>query len=136
MPTDVALAALIDATFPRGLREAALLWTPQGVINVAPFASSATRQQAGFRLDQNTSASHWTSECRRGAAWISYNSNIFAFYDDANVNSSSDLSSLSAINNSSDEIMIAFSAKEDEYRSQLEQATKNQEEIQKRKSFA
>ena len=34
------------------------------------------------------------------------NSNIFAFYDDANVNSTSDVSSLSAINNSIDEIIL------------------------------
>lgn len=34
------------------------------------------------------------------------NSNIFAFYDDANINSSSDISSLSAINNSIDEIIL------------------------------
>ncbi len=36
----------------------------------------------------------------------SNNSNIFAFYDDANINSNSDLSSLSAINNSIDEIIL------------------------------
>jgi len=34
------------------------------------------------------------------------NSNIFAFYDDANLNSNSDISSLSAINNSIDEIIL------------------------------
>jgi len=64
----------------------------------------------GFRI-LNEDRGLETSQISKYYTFFEYistfnNSNIFAFYDDANINSSSDLSSLSAINNSIDEIIL------------------------------
>ena len=66
--------------------------------------------QDGFRILNEVDGIS-TDEILKYYTFYSYisttnDSNLFAFYDDSNINSTSDITSLSAINNSIDEILL------------------------------